>query len=118
MEHVRTPKAGETWIWKECHKHQFKQLRDVVWCGCDFEDHPPHIQEYLMPFYICGCQYAADDPEGAIRALRIDEELYKSRMMREAALIVAEANEPTGAGFPWVLLWLLSIAVALYFAVH
>jgi hypothetical protein len=95
---IRTPKAGETWVWKPCERHRFKQLRDVVFVGRDYEDLPEDIQRDVMEHLVCGCQYAADDPERAIADLRHDEAKHKAEMLAKVAAIVAE---PPKRRLPW-----------------
>lgn len=110
MSTIRTPKAGETWVWLSCDKHEYKQLRDVVWCGVDFEDQPLHIQQMQIEHYICGCQYAADDPEAAIAALRRDERQHELEMRLKVAQIANAAYYPTPTEVsPW---WAVAVCLA------
>ncbi len=112
-QRVRTPKAGETWIWEKCEKHEFTQLRDVVVEGRNFEDQPPFLQERILEHVRCGCQRPADDHDAAVRDLRRHESLEAMDFM----LKIHEAMNPppTTIAFPWfVVVWLLTIAVALF----
>jgi hypothetical protein len=110
---MRTPKAGETWVWEKCEKHRYRQLRDVVLIGLDFEDQPPTFQEMILEHIRCGCQHPADDLPAAIRDLRrfeaIEEMEFKVKIQK---MIYPEMPE---IPFPWfVVLWLFTIAVAVF----
>jgi hypothetical protein len=105
---MRTPKAGEHWVWKACDKHRFNQLRDLVVCLMDFEDRSEYVQSYTMEFIKCGCQYPADDPEAAIAALRRDEAHDNAEFMSRLAMI----GSPTGVK-PVFPLWVAAALLAL-----
>jgi hypothetical protein len=75
---MRTPRYGETWVYKPCEFHN--QLRDVVWIGRSFEDQPERLRQYELGRLYCGCFYAADDPEAAIAELREWERLRSDGM--------------------------------------
>jgi len=94
---IRTPKAGETWIWDACEFH--RQLPDVVVEGCNFEDQPEFIQQHILGCLYCGCWHAADDPELAIRELRRYEEREKGRVLAKVESVVKvsiEHEKPRG----------------------
>lgn len=86
---IRTPKAGEIWVWKECEFHN--QLRDVVLVVRNFEDHPDFIRQRILGCLYCGCQYASDDAEAAIRELRQYEEQRKRDFQMEYQLELQKA---------------------------
>jgi hypothetical protein len=120
MKTIRTPKAGETWIWMPCDKHRFKQLRDVVLSGVNFEDQPEFNRQWIMEHVVCGCQYPADDPEAAIVALRIDEARHEAEMRFKIAEITMGAYYPQSSEVsPWwaVAVILVAIGAAMYFCV-
>jgi hypothetical protein len=110
---MRTPKVGETWVWKACDRHQFKQLRDVTVEGRDFEDQPDFLQEEILQHIRCGCRYPADDPEQAVRDLRRDEDLQRMEML--LTYYNTLHPEKPEIPFPWfIFLWLLAIAALLF----
>lgn len=121
MNTIRTPKAGETWIWMPCDKHGYRQLRDVVYCGRDFEDQPEFAQRKIMENLVCGCQYAADDPGRAILALRAHEYQHEADFRLKVAEIEARAYLPEPLEVsPWwaVAVILVAMGTAMYFVIH
>lgn len=58
MAAVRTPKAGEDWIYQSCEVHQ--HLSDVVLICRSFEDQPDRMKQYLLGLIYCGCFYPVD----------------------------------------------------------
>ncbi len=115
----RTPKAGEHWVWKECVKHRFHQLRDLVVVGVDFEDQPEFAQKIIMEHVLCGCQYPAADPEAALRDLRRDEAKYEDEMRAKLAAIMNPPPRSYGFDVPWLLIALLAgMATLMYMVLH
>jgi hypothetical protein len=114
---MRTPKVGETWIWNPCDAHGYRQLRDVVEVGRNFEDQPNFIQDEIMEHLICGCQYASDDPEAAIRDLRQYEEQEKKEFLKKFESI---ESTPEVEGDPsWLVpIVLFVIAVLMFLVLH
>lgn len=110
---MRTPKAGEHWVWLPCEKHQFKQLRDLVLEGRDHEDQPVWVQETTLEHIRCGCRFPADDPAGALRDLRADEARHESEMRARMVAILYQKPQRR-FDFPWLLI-LAAMAVVMYF---
>lgn len=115
---IRTPKAGEHWVWLPCEKHRFKQLRDLVVSGVDFEEQPAFNQQWIMEHVVCGCQYPADDPDLALAALRAYEMRHEAEMRLKVAQIEAGAYLPMPLEVsPWwsVLVILAGMGAIMYF---
>ena len=117
---MRTPKAGESWVWLPCEKHRFTQLRDLVVCGLDHEDQPPWAQEMQLEHIRCGCQFPADDPDAALADLRRDELKAEWEMRAKIAAIMAPGPAPQYlSSIPWLVLAILATMAALmYLALH
>lgn len=103
---VRTPKAGETWVWKDCELHD--QLHDVVVVGRSFEDQPEFIQQHIIARVYCGCQYAADDPDAAVRQLRQRELMEQVEFEEKCRKIMADGDRHIA-----IVIILLVLAVVL-----
>jgi len=120
--YLRTPKLGETWVWMPCEKHAHKQLRDVVWVGRDFEDQPPGVQDDIMEHILCGCRYVADNPEAAIRELRVDEKRHEWEMRAKIASMLAGSGtspEHSEASLGWLVPVILGVIAGLmYWFLH
>lgn len=115
---MRTPKAGEHWVWLPCEKHRFGQLRDLVVEGRDFEDQPDFVQEEQLEHIRCGCRFPAEDPETALADLRRDEAQYEAQMRAKMAAILRPPERESSFSVPWLVLVILAaMAVAMYFAV-
>lgn len=119
---LRTPKAGETWIWLPCEKHEFKQLRDLVVSGVDHEDQPVWIQELELEHLRCGCRFHVDDPVAALVALRAHEaaqvaDLKATITALSKHLPAQERSIPIGT--VWLILAILYVlATTLYVFLH
>lgn len=119
MNTPRTQKVGEEWVWLPCEKHRFKQLRDLVICGRDFEDQPESVQADIMEHIQCGCQFPADDPVAALADLRRDEARHESEMRAKIAAIMYPAPREYGSNVPWLVLAILgTMAAFIYLVIH
>ena len=112
---MRTPKYGETWVYEPCEFHN--QLRDVVWIGRSFEEQPERIRQYELGRLYCGCFYAADDPDAAVRELREYERIEGMRRDRlnksNSRLPIAEPSRdwPLICGIVLAMLGLVGMLV-------
>lgn len=109
---MMTPKAGETWILLECRKH--RQLRDVVLVGRSFEDQPPEFQEGILERIRCGCEYRAEDPEAAIRDLRLHERKEELEMRSLISATMAECDRESRNDRLVVFLVLVLLAILMF----
>ena len=112
MNAIRTPKAGEHWVWLPCEKHRFKQLRDLVVEGRDFEEQPELAQYEIMEHVRCGCRFPADNPTRALADLRAHEALEAAEWKAKAAAI--ERREPPVDPIWLVLGIFVAMAVLIY----
>ena len=112
MNAVRTPKAGEHWVWLPCEKHRFKQLRDLVVEGRDFEDQSEIAQYEIMEHVRCRCRFPADDPTKALAALRADEARQAAEWQAKVAAV--ERREPSVDPIWLVLGIFVAMAVLIY----
>jgi len=115
---MRTPKAGEHWVWLPCEKHGFTQLRDLVVEGRDFEDQPEFVQKEQLEHIRCGCRFPAEDPDAALADLRRDEAEYEAQMRAKMATILHPPRPERSSSVPWLILVVLAgMATLMYFAV-
>lgn len=115
---MKTPKAGEHWVWLPCDKHPVTQLRDLVVEGRDFEDQPEWAQKEQLEHMRCGCRYLAENPDEALAELRRHEAQYEADMRAKMAAILHPPEEKRSFMAPWLLVAILwAIAALIWFVI-
>lgn len=86
----------------------------MVVVGRSFEDQPEFIQQHIIARVYCGCQYAADDPEAAVRQLRKREEQEKLDFLMEYGRAMADAKKSSDPNVPIIVIVLMLALVLLW----